>query len=62
MNDLIIKLTQEARVMTNSERLKVSQSKLFEIVAGTKNRCGDLIHSSTHGISTTDIMHLMMAK
>lgn len=59
MNDLIMTLTQEARVMkTNSERLNVSRPKWSEIVAGTKNRSGDLIHSSIHSISTIDAMQI----
>jgi hypothetical protein len=48
--------------MTNTERLNVSQSTWSEIVVGTKNRSGDLIYSSTHSISATDAMYLMMAK
>jgi hypothetical protein len=59
INDLIMKLTQEARVMkTNSETLNVSWPNWSEIVAGSKNRSGDLKYSSTHSISTTDTMQI----
>jgi hypothetical protein len=59
MNDLIMKLTHEARMMkNNSERLKVARPKWSEIVAGTKNRDGDLIHNIIHSISTTNAMQI----
>jgi hypothetical protein len=58
MNDLITKLTREARVVKNGKRLNVSGPKSSEVVTGTKNRSRDIMHSSTDSVSTTHVMQI----